>query len=174
MTTTQTEWGKIMRAALLWVVLSLVIFILTPRALKLVALGGIAGLWVIYGARAVGSYTRQMKIKRGRVVVGADGEVFPANDITPNKPLHLRGRGSSASSAYTLAPGVYRLGYRFPGETPVCVEFINLLNSQKQPLLDKSGSGSLTFTVEQGGRYAFQVTPGDDQIDWGIDVAPLE
>jgi hypothetical protein len=171
---TSTDWGKIVRAMFIWVGLSAAIFIFTPRALKLMALLGIIGLWVIYGAVALGNYTRAIKVKRGKVVIGADGEVLPSSDITPEKPLHLRGRGTSASRAYTLPAGVYRIGFRFPTESPVCVEVINVTTSAAQPLLDRAGVGSIAYTVEAGGRYVFQVTPTDAESDWGIDVQPLE
>lgn len=86
-------------------------------------------------------------------------------------PICFKNQGTHLTNAVNLSTGAYKVLYTF--DTITKVDLIELSTGDHETLLIKSGSGSMSFTIEQQGRYAFEVDPQDDSAAWIIEISPL-
>jgi hypothetical protein len=154
---------------------SLTVFVFSPPRLRVFALLGMVGFWVIFAVVVLSQSAYAQKKKRGEsenVAVGADGELISEDAL---ELIQLSGRGTFATEALTLYRGVYRAEYQFPAGQLVEVKCIHVQSGEIQLLFGMKGSGSITFQFEADGRYALQIEPADngDRAAWQLELQLL-
>jgi hypothetical protein len=87
----------------------------------------------------------------------------------------FQGKGSQASDAIDLEPGLYRIRYSFSDDTKTGVILVSLHEHIRRDILNhRSGTGSATFGIEEGDRFVFEVTiPGGLSRRWQFEVERL-
>lgn len=108
-----------------------------------------------------------------RLKVGADGEIIAIGEVQSQQLFQFQGKGTATTRAVDLDAGTYKLLYTFPEDTRVKVDIISATDGENEMLLYKSGVGVKGFSVEQGGRYFFQVEPASKDIYWEMECQML-
>jgi hypothetical protein len=88
-----------------------------------------------------------------------------------NDPIRFLNRGTQLTKAITLAPGDYKITYRFDSITKV--DLIEQSIGERETLLIKSGTGTMAFSAENKGCYVFEIEPQAEDSAWLIEISPL-
>jgi hypothetical protein len=99
------------------------------------------------------------------------GELVAVEEVLPQQPIRLQGKGNHATKALRLEAGTYKVQYRFPDDVLVKVDLWD--SGDSETILLKRGVGVESFTVEADGRYVFEIAPADEMAAWEMDITRL-
>ncbi len=85
-------------------------------------------------------------------------------------PISLRGRGAVSTKPLDFRAGHYRADYRFSDEWATAVYLISATTGDRDMLLYKTGTGSMTFNVDADERALIEVEPTADHVDWQLEI----
>ncbi len=126
------------------------------------------GVAVIMGgivlAIAYRKYTRDSVEARRR---------FGLGDVADDDSLWYEGYGAETTPPVYLKAGNYKVMYQFSDTALIKLEMLNLGDGDQEVVVLKSGAGTASFALEQGGRYQFSVEAADDDAEWEFEISRL-
>jgi hypothetical protein len=113
----------------------------------------------------------RQKTRERRLRYNERGEPVAIEEVLPQKPVRLQGKGIHTSEPIHLEVGTYKVVYQFPDDVLVKVDLG--AGGDSETILLKRGAGEASFAVELDGSFVFEIAPADDTAEWEMDITRL-